>query len=88
MTWHKPPAWWPPKVGDKLRHATLYNSGGPEVEALQHVLAVFEDKAGEPRIVTAEWSPTKRGWIYEVFSWHQAATGIIWPDCTRRPKES
>jgi hypothetical protein len=85
------PSWWPPKVGDKLRHATWHGAGAGQVidvEALLHVLSVFEDKDGEQRIVTAEWYPSKRRWNYEVFWWYQAAVGTIWPDGTRRPKEA
>lgn len=83
-----PPAWWPPKVGDKLRHGTLHGCDGgvKRVEALLHVLSVFEDKDGEQRIVTAEWYPTRQRWNYEVFWWYQATIGTIWPDGTERPQ--
>lgn len=77
------PAWWPPKVGDKLRHATRHGDmtrGLKPVDALLHVVAVFTDKTNETRIVTAEWFPTRRRWNYELFWWGQAALGSIWPD--------
>ena len=77
--------WWPPKAGEKLRHHTFQS--GSYIEALVHVLAVFDDKDGAPRIVAAEWSPSGRGWKYEVYSRQQAARGIIWPDGTQRPVE-
>lgn len=85
------PTWWPPKVGAKLRYATWHGAGASsrmlvkDVEALLHVVSVFEDKDGEQRIVTAEWFPTKRRWNYEVFWWYQASLGTIWPDGTKRP---
>ena len=83
------PSWWPPKVGDKLRHYTWQSAGsgqGTYGEALLHVLSVFEDKDGEQRLVAAEWFPSKRRWNYEVFWWYQAALGTIWPDGTKRPE--
>lgn len=83
------PKWWPPKVGDKLRHATLHGTSDcrvKQVEALLHVRGVFDDMDGETRIVTAEWFPTKRRWNYEVFWWYQASLGTIWPDGEERPK--
>ena len=84
-----PPKWWPPKVGDQLRHATLHghHGGVKQVAALLHVLSVFEDKDGETRIVTAEWYPTRQRWNYEVFWWYQATLGTIWPDGEERPSE-
>lgn len=83
------PKWWPPKVGDKLRHGTFHGAGAgraKHVDALLHVVSVFEDKDGEQRVVTAEWYPTKRRWNYEVFWWYQAAIGMIWRDGTKRPE--
>src|SRR2546427_463217 len=59
------PTWWPPKVGAMLRHSTWHAAGGDRVKpvnALLYVLAVFEDKNGEKRIVTAERFPSKRRW--------------------------
>lgn len=85
------PTWWPPKVGTMLRHATHHGAGAgrskrvKRVDALLHVLAVFVDKDGEKRIVTAEWFPTKRRWNYAVMWWYEAAIGLIWPDGTERP---
>ena len=49
--------WWPLKAGDTLRHATLYAAGPLRVKrviATLHVLAVFTDKDGARRLVTAE----------------------------------
>jgi hypothetical protein len=84
------PSWWPPKVGDKLRH-TASQSAGPGrikyVDAILHVVSVFEDKDGEQRIVTAEWFPGKQRWNYEVHWWYQAALGMIWRDGTKKPEE-
>ena len=83
------PIWWPPKVGTQLRHATVHGAGAgrvKHVDALLHVVSVFEDKDGEQRIVAAEWYPTKRRWNYEVFCWYQAALGTIWRDGTERPE--
>jgi hypothetical protein len=86
-----PPKWWPPKVGDKLRHATQHGTnhgtGIKQVSALLRVKAVFEDEDGEMRIVTSEWFPTRRRWNYEVFWWYQAALGAIWPDGEEKPSE-
>ena len=82
------PKWWPPKVGDKLRHATRHGAGAgrvKHVDALLHVVSVFEDKDGEQRVVTAEWFPTKRRWSYQVIWWYEAAIGTIWRDGTERP---
>lgn len=83
----EPPKWWPPKVGDKLRRATRHGAGAgrvKRVDALLHVVAVFKDKAGEKRIVTAEWFPTKRRWNYAVMWWYEAAIGLIWRDGTEK----
>ena len=82
------PTWWPPKVGDKLRHTALHGGVGrlKRAEAFLHVVSVFEDKDGEKRIVTAEWFPTKRRWNYEVFWWYQAALGIVWRDGSKKPE--
>jgi hypothetical protein len=83
----EPPKWWPPKVGSKLRHATWHGAGAgrvKHVDAVLHVVSVFEDKDGEQSIVTAEWFPTKRRWHYEVFWWYQAAIGTIWRDGTKK----
>ena len=83
------PAWWPPKVGTKLRHATHHGAGAgrvKRVDALLHVVAVFVDKDGEKQIVTAEWFPTRRRWSYEVMPWYAAAAGRIWLDGTKKPE--
>ena len=56
------------------------------VEALLHVLSVFEDKDGEHRVVTAEWFPSKRRWNYAVVCWYDAAIGIVWRDGTKKPE--
>ena len=82
------PAWWPPKVGSTLRHDTHHSAGAgriKRVEALLHVLAVFVDKDGAKRIVTAEWFPAKRQWSYAVEAASAAVSGRIWPDGTKRP---
>ena len=82
------PAWWPPKVGTKLRHSTFHGAGAGRVKrvaALLHVVSVFEDKDDEQRVVAAEWYPTKRRWNYEVFWRYQAAVGTIWRDGTESP---
>ena len=82
------PKWWPPKVGASLRHSTHHGAGGgriKRVDALLHVLAVFVDKDGEERIVTAEWFPTKRQWSYAVKCELDAAFGLIWLDGTEKP---
>jgi len=81
------PTWWPPKAGAALRHGTHHGAGGriKRVDALLHVLAVFVDKDGERRIVTAEWFPTKRRWNYTVMSAFDAVSGLIWPDGKEQP---
>lgn len=79
--------WWPPAVGDKLRHVTLHGGGDygvKNVDALLHVLAVF-DHVGEVRIVTAEWFPTRKRWNYEVFNERQANFGTIFRDGDPNP---
>jgi hypothetical protein len=81
-------AWWPPKVGDLLRHAATHGAGAgciKHVEALLHVLAVF-DHDGCTRIATAEWFPTKRRWSYQVRNEAEAFHGTIWPDGKPRPE--
>jgi len=80
--------WWPPKVGDLLRHATTH--GAPEgrikrVEALLHVLTVFKHN-GSTRIVTAEWFPSKRRWSYAIRDEIEALYATIWPDGKPRPE--
>lgn len=75
-------------MGAELRHATRHSAGPgllKQVDALLHVLSVFEDKDGEQRIVTAEWFPTKRRWSYTVMSVFEAEVGIIWPDGAEKP---
>lgn len=83
------PTWWPPKVGALLRHATHHGAGpgrAKRVDALLHVVSVFEDKDGEQRIVTAEWFPSKRRWNYAVMWWYEASIGLIWRDGTEKPQ--
>jgi hypothetical protein len=84
----RPVAWWPPKAGDLLRHATTHGAGAgriKRVEALLHVLAVFNHD-GCTRIVTAEWFPTKRRWSYQVRDEVEAFYGAIWPEGEPRPE--
>lgn len=76
--------WWPPKVGDKLRHLTRHGDDRALVEALLHVLSVFEHD-GRTLIVAAEWFPTKRRWHYECWHIEAARVGLIWPDGQPRP---
>lgn len=84
-------AWWPSKVGDRLRHATTHGTGGSDgtsikrVEALLHVLAVFNHE-DQTRIVTAEWFPTKKRWSYAIWDEIDAFYGTIWPDGQPRPE--
>lgn len=54
----EPAAWWPPKVGDKLR-----DSHWPEY--LQHVVSVFEHR-GRTVVVVAYFGLHKQWWHYEV----------------------
>jgi len=61
--------------------------GVKHVDALLRVLAVFEDMDGAPRIVTAEWFPTRQRWNYEVFTSAHALVGTIWPDDAEKPKD-
>jgi hypothetical protein len=80
----EPAAWWPPKVGDRLRKFTLHGSGGNtvrQVHALCHVLAVF-DHDGETRATIAEWLPTRRRWNYETIGVIEALPRFskYWPD--------
>lgn len=82
-------AWWPPKVGDKLRHDTLHGNGSggvSRVDALLHVLAVFDDMNGDKRVVAAEWFPTRQRWNYEIFTESAAQVGLIWPDGADKPE--
>jgi len=76
----KIPTWWPPKVGDQLRRATV----GADV--LLHVMACFTDKDGNERVVTAERRSTKSGWDYAVIWWYEAAIGLVWRDGTPKPE--
>lgn len=83
------PAWWPPCVGDRLRHFTLHDTqphGVHQVEALVKVVAVFEHNH-ETRIVGAEWFPGRQRWSYEVFTVCAAFAGLIWPDGEPRPRQ-
>lgn len=81
------PVWWPPKVGDKLRHFTHHGSGGNrivQVHALVHVVAVFEHD-GDTLATVAEWFPTRRRWNYSTIrGWSE---GMIshWPDGDQPP---
>lgn len=87
------PAWWPPKVGDRLRHFTQHSAGDmriKDVEALNHVVSVFEHE-GETRIVVAEWFPGRQRWHYEVLFWANVAMTEFgpadwWPDGEARPQ--
>lgn len=75
-------------VGDKLRHATLHGAsdgGVKHVEALLHVMAVFDGLDGQRHVVTAEWFPSKRRWHYETYDELHAVIGTIWPDGHPRP---
>lgn len=77
-----PITWWPPKVGDTLRHFSVHGAGPGRVKrvaAKLHVLAVFDDKDGEQRIVTAEWLPTRRTWRHEIWEVDHAVVGMIVP---------
>ena len=76
----KAPAWWPPKVGDKLRRFA-----NPSEQPLNHVVAVF-DHAGETLAVSAEWLPHKSRWSYETIDVTTAEFGLYYPDGTERPK--
>ena len=72
----KAPAWWPPKIGDRLRGV---RGPDPAKDPLLHVVAVFEHD-GDQLIVTAEWSPTRQRWAREVQGVTQAHVGLIRPD--------
>jgi hypothetical protein len=79
--------WWPPKVGDKLRHATLHYCDEPaprKVDALVHVVAVFEH-AGATLATVAEWFPSRRRWHYETIGLAHASGLAYWPDGTAAP---
>ena len=80
------PSWWPPKVGDKLRHFTLHSSDTEsdrlvQVHALVHVVAVFEHD-GDTLATVAEWWPGSRRWNYETIrGWAEASSGeSYWPN--------
>ncbi len=80
--------WWPPKVGAKLRRRSVgAGRGKGRGTSTMRVVAIFKDEDGEKRIVVAEWLPWKRRWHYEVKHAYEAATGLIWPDGTEKPKE-
>ena len=77
-------------MGTALRHYTYHGAGAgrvKQVAALLRVLAVFDDKGGEKRIVTAKWFPTKHRWNYAVMSWIDAAVGSIWLDATGKSED-
>lgn len=82
-------SWWPPKAGDKLRHHTHHSAGDMRikwVEALLHVLSVFKHEEGDDDlIVTAEWLPGRRRWVYKVWDRLEAEFGAIWRDGEERP---
>lgn len=78
------PAWWPPKVGDKLRGVW-----GPDNEAnndpTYEVASVFEhDQCA--LIVTASWSAERKRWYYETHSATSAIVGSLRPDGAPRVK--
>jgi hypothetical protein len=82
----EPVSWGSPKVGDLLRHDTTHATGPcriKRVEALLHVLAVFEHE-GSTRVVTAERAGLR--WHYEIFDEVAALYGKIWPDGEPRPR--
>lgn len=81
-------AWWPPKVGDKLRHFTHHGAGGmkiKQVHALVHVVAVFEWE-GETLATVAEWFPSRRRWSYSVINGWSDAMILYWPDGASPPE--
>ena len=75
------PSWWPPRVGDKLRHFTLHEIAGhvTQVHALAHVVAVFEHN-GETMATVAEWFPSRRRWNYETIRGWLDGRMTYWPD--------
>lgn len=79
--------WWPPQVGDRLRHATVHPTGpasAGRVEALVSVLSVFHH-AGETRVVGAERLRARGRYLYEIFDRSHAEVGALWPDGQPRP---
>jgi hypothetical protein len=81
--------WWPPKVGDKLRHATQHSAGDmriKSVHALVHVVSVFEHD-GDTLAVVAEWFPGRRRWNYEIIRGWTDATWAYWPDGSEPPEK-
>ena len=81
-------SWWPPKVGDKLRHFTLHGGSGGEVHrvhALVHVVAVFAHD-GRDLATVAEWFPSRKRWSYETISITKAQFGEYWPDGAEPPE--
>lgn len=79
--------WWPPKAGDKLRHLTRHERNGESVlvEALVHVLAVFEHAGDGVHAAVAEWFPGRARWHYEVIDDVHAIVGSYWPDGQPNP---
>lgn len=73
-------AWWPPKVGDKLRYQMKFDD-----VRLLHVVSVFEHQ-GETRIVGGFYGKHKQWWHYEVFDRLRAEYAFIWPDGQKRPE--
>lgn len=70
------PAWWPPKVGDRLLYETVNEEG--QHTATVHVVSVFEHE-GNTIVVGAEWWKFRRRWNYEVFRESAAIVGLIRP---------
>lgn len=82
-----PKTWWPPKVGDKLSHATQHSAGDlriKQVEALVHVVSIFEHN-GKTMAVVAEWFPARKRWSYEVIGEIETEFRQYWPDGMPRP---
>jgi hypothetical protein len=83
-------AWWPPKVGDKLRILAHHSAGDMRIKTVLaplHVVSVFEHDNGHTKACCAEWLPGRRRWKYEVYDILAADLGTIWPDGMEPPGE-
>lgn len=72
-------SWWPPKVGDKLRHMD-----GGEIY-LCHVVAVF-DHAGETHATIGYFGKHRKRWFYETISRVQIEIPLYWRDGQEQPR--
>lgn len=74
--------WWPPKIGDRLRHFTLHsdlNAETKQVHALCVVVAVFRHN-NRTLVTVAEHNESWNDWSYWTISESNTFMGRIWFD--------